>query len=91
VQSLAFTQASAGRGAFLTFGYCLGLGIPFILTALAFRRAMGAFAVVKRHYDVVLRVGGGLLVVIGLLLVSGVWERLMIHLRVVVNGFTPSV
>ena len=91
VQTLAFTQASAGRGAFLTFGYCLGLGIPFVLTALAFRRALGAFAVVKRHYDVVLRVGGGLLVVIGLLLVSGVWERIMIHLRVLVSGFSTSL
>ena len=91
VQTLAFTQASAGRGAFLTFGYCLGLGLPFILTALAFRRALGAFAVVKRHYQVVLRTGGGLLIVIGLLLVSGVWEQLMISLRVVVRGFTPAV
>ncbi|MGB8651801.1 MAG: cytochrome c biogenesis protein CcdA [Mycobacteriales bacterium] len=91
VQALAFSQASAGRGALLTFGYCLGLGIPFLLTALAFRRALGAFAVVKRHYDVVLRVGGGMLVVVGLLLVSGVWEQLMIHLRTTVNGFTPSV
>jgi cytochrome c-type biogenesis protein len=91
VQGLAFTQASAGRGAFLTFGYCLGLGIPFVLTAVAFRRAMGAFAIVKRHYDLVLRIGGGLLVLIGLLLVSGVWERLMIHLRVVINGFSPGV
>ena len=91
VQTLAFNQASAGRGAFLTFGYCLGLGLPFILTALAFRRALGAFAVVKRHYDVVLRTGGGLLIVIGLLLVSGVWEHLMISLRVLVRGFTPAV
>ncbi|MCW2599643.1 MAG: cytochrome c biosis protein transrane region [Frankiales bacterium] len=91
VQALAFTQASAGRGALLTFGYCLGLGIPFLLTAVAFRRAVGAFTVVKRHYDVVLRVGGGLLVVIGLLLVSGLWEQLMVHLRTVVNGFSTSV
>jgi cytochrome c-type biogenesis protein len=91
VQALAFTQGSAGRGAFLTFGYCLGLGIPFLITAVAFRRALGAFAVVKRHYDVVLRVGGGLLVVIGLLLVSGIWETLMVHLRTVVNGFSTSV
>lgn len=91
VQTLAFREASAGRGAFLTFGYCLGLGLPFLVTAVAFRRALGAFGAVKRHYDVVLRVGGGLLVVIGLLLVSGVWERLMIQLRVLVNGFTPAV
>jgi cytochrome c-type biogenesis protein len=91
VQTLAFDQASAGRGAFLTFGYCLGLGIPFILTAFAFRRALGAFSVVKRHYDAVLRLGGGLLILIGLLLVSGVWEKLMIDLRVHINGFTPAV
>ena len=91
VQSLAFSQASAGRGALLTFAYCLGLGVPFLLTAVAFRRALGAFAVVKRHYALVMRAGGGLLVVLGLLLVSGVWEQLMVHVRTVVNGFTPSV
>ena len=91
VQSLAFREGSAGRGAFLTVGYCFGLGLPFLLTAVGFRRALGAFSSVKRHYDVVLRVGGGLLVVIGLLLVSGVWQDLMIQLRVLINGFTPSV
>jgi cytochrome c-type biogenesis protein len=91
VQSLAFDQASAGRGAFLTFGYCLGLGIPFLLTAVGFRRALGLFAVVKRHYALVVRTGGAMLVVIGVLLVSGLWEQLMIHLRVTVTGFTPAV
>ena len=88
VQGLAYTQASAGRGALLTGAYCLGLGVPFLLTALAFRRALGAFAVVKRHYGVVMAVGGGLLVMIGVLLVTGVWEQLMIHLRVVVSSTT---
>jgi cytochrome c-type biogenesis protein len=91
VQALAFTQASAARGALLTFGYCLGLGMPFLLTALAMRRAFGVFAVIKRHYGVVVRTGGGMLVVIGLLLVSGLWQQLMIHLQVTVNGFTPGV
>ena len=82
VQGLAYTQASAGRGALLTFFYCLGLGLPFILTGLAFRRALGAFEVVKRHYGLVMGIGGGLLVVIGVLLVTGLWDRLMISLRV---------
>ncbi len=91
VQVLAFNQASAGRGAFLTFGYCLGLGIPFLLTAVAFRRALGAFEAVKRHYAVVLRVGGGLLVAIGLLLVSGIWADIMLSLRSSISGFTPSI
>ncbi len=88
VQTLAYTQASAGRGAILTAAYCLGLGVPFVLTGLAFRRALGAFAVVKRHYALVMRIGGGLLVVVGLLLVSGLWEHLMIQLRVLVAGTT---
>ena len=58
VQTLAYTQASAGRGALLTGAYCLGLGVPFLLTGLAMRRALGAFAVVKRHYALVMRIGG---------------------------------
>ncbi len=91
VQTLAYTQASAGRGALLTAAYCLGLGVPFVLTGLAFRRALGAFAVVKRHYAVVMRVGGVLLVVVGLLLVSGLWEQLMISLRIVVSGSSTSL
>jgi cytochrome c-type biogenesis protein len=91
VQSLAFNQASAGRGAFLTFGYCLGLGIPFLLTAIGFRRALGLFAVVKRHYALLVRGGGLMLVAIGLLLVTGLWQDLMVHLRVSINGFTPAV
>ena len=91
VQGLAFREGSAGRGAFLTFGYCLGLGIPFLLAAVGFRRVMGAFEAVKRHYQLVVRTGGALLVVLGLLLVSGLWEDLMIELRVFVTGFTPAV
>jgi len=91
VQALAYTQASAGRGALLTTAYCLGLGVPFVLTGLAFRRALGAFAVVKRHYAVVTRVGGALLVVVGLLLVSGLWQQVMVHLRVLVAGSTAAL
>jgi len=91
VQALAYTQASAGRGALLTAAYCAGLGVPFVLTGLAFRRALGAFAVVKRHYAVVMRVGGGLLVLVGLLLVSGLWEAAMVHLRGLVSGATAAV
>lgn len=91
VQTLAFTEASAGRGAFLTLGYCLGLGLPFVVTAFALQRSLAAFAVVKRHYQLVLRLGGGLLIVIGLLLVSGLWQELMIQLRVTINGFTPAI
>ena len=91
VQTLAYTEASAGRGAFLTAAYCAGLGIPFVLTGLAFRRALGAFAVVRRHYALVMRIGGGLLVAVGLLLVSGVWEDLMVEIRGWISGFETVV
>ena len=91
VQTLAYTEASAARGAFLTGAYCLGLGVPFVLTGLAFRRALGAFAVVKRHYALVMRIGGGLLVLVGLLLVSGLWEDLMVEVRGWVSGFETVV
>ncbi len=91
VQTLAFTEASAARGALLTAAYCLGLGVPFVLSGLMFRRALGAFAVVKRHYALVVRVGGGLLVLVGLLLVSGVWEDLMVEVRGWVGSFETVV
>jgi cytochrome c-type biogenesis protein len=88
VQMLAYDTASAGRGALLTLVYSLGLGLPFVLAGLAFRRALGAFAVVRRHYPLVQRVGGGLLVLLGLLLVTGVWDALTIRLQGVVGSFT---
>ena len=91
VQTLAYREASAGRGALLTAAYCAGLGIPFVLTGLGMRHALGAFAVVKRHYDLVLKVGGGLLFLVGLMLVSGLWEDVMVGLRGWVSGFETVV
>ena len=91
VQTLAYTQASAGRGAVLTAAYCLGLGVPFVLAGLAFKRALAAFAVVRRHYAVVMRIGGALLLVVGLLLLSGLWETAMTEVRSWVAGFETAV
>ncbi|HVQ88168.1 MAG TPA: cytochrome c biogenesis protein CcdA, partial [Actinomycetes bacterium] len=73
VQTLAYDAGSAGRGALLTVFYCIGLGVPFLLIALAFRRAAGAMAWMKRHYVAVTRLGGGMLVVLGVLMVTGAW------------------
>ncbi len=91
VQSLSFNQASAGRGALLTVAYCLGLGLPFVLTAVAFRRALGAFGWVKRHYVWVMRAGGAMLVVVGLLLVTGVWDSMVGELQTWSQNFTPGI
>jgi cytochrome c-type biogenesis protein len=74
-------QASALRGAFLSFMYCLGLGVPFLITGLAFDKAMHAMAVVKRHYQAMMIVGGSVLVVIGILQVTGIWTQLMDRLQ----------
>lgn len=87
VQSLAFTEGSAARGALLSFVYCLGLGLPFILLGLLFRQAAGTLAWVRRHYVLIMRIGGGLLVAIGILLVSGVWDSITIWMRTLVPGF----
>ncbi|WP_377269907.1 cytochrome c biogenesis CcdA family protein [Peterkaempfera sp. SMS 1(5)a] len=91
LQMLSFNQASAGRGAFLMAVYCLGLGVPFIVAALAFRRALDAFGWVKSHYQWVLRVGGGMLVVVGLLLVTGAWDSLISQLQSATQGFSIGI
>ncbi len=91
VLTLGTIEGSALRGGVLSVAYCIGLGLPFVATAVAFRRAMGAFAWFKRHYVVVLRAGGALLVAIGLLLVSGLWNDITVALRVWVADFTPVI
>lgn len=73
VMSLALYSGTAVRGAVLAFIYGLGLGIPFIIVALAFQRGMTAFQFARRHAVLIARVGGGLLVLVGILEVSGAW------------------
>jgi cytochrome c-type biogenesis protein len=81
VFSMSFQQATAGRGAFLMFCYCIGLGVPFLLVALGFGWMSGTLAFVRRHRRAVSVLGGVLLIAIGVLLVSGQWEHLMNELR----------
>jgi cytochrome c-type biogenesis protein len=69
----------------------MGLGLPFVLAGLAFRKALGAFDVVKRHYAVVVRGGGLLLIAVGVLLVTGEWSSLSQHLERAFPGFTTAV
>ncbi len=91
VQSLAFTEASAVRGAVLSLAYCFGLGLPFILLALAFSRMAGAIRWIREHYVWVMRIGGGMLVAVGILLVTGVWSDVTVWLRVQVPGFETAL
>jgi len=91
VQALAFDSASAGRGALLTFIYSLGLGLPFIAVALGLRRALGAIGWVRAHHRVVMQTGGAMLCVLGVLLLTGVWESLSVHLRIWSSGFETAI
>lgn len=81
VQSLAFVEGGAGRGMLLSLLYCIGLGLPFVLASLAYRRALGTFAWLRRHTRAVTVVGGLMLVLVGLMMVSGLWTELTIVMQ----------
>jgi cytochrome c-type biogenesis protein len=91
VQTLSFTSATAERGALLSLFYCLGLGLPFLIAGLAYGRAMTAFTWVRQHSVWVMRFGGGLLVLLGVLLVTGIWQTLSIELLTWVSQFETSI
>jgi len=91
VLSLSLTEGSATRGTLLAFVYSLGLGLPFVVAALAFRRMIGAVSWVRRHQAWVTRAGGVMLVVVGVLLVTGAWELIIADMRGWVSGFRTVV
>ncbi|MFH8731986.1 cytochrome c biogenesis CcdA family protein [Streptomyces sp. NPDC017964] len=91
VTALSFNEASAGRGAILTVAYCAGLGVPFVLAAVAFRKALGAFGWVKKHYAWVMRIGGIMMIFTGVLLLTGAWDTLVQQMQSWSNGFTVGI
>ncbi|MFE1950375.1 MULTISPECIES: cytochrome c biogenesis CcdA family protein [Streptomyces] len=91
VNTLAFQEGSAGRGAILMVAYCLGLGLPFVLAAVAFRKALGAFGWVKKHYAWVMRIGGIMMILTGVLLLTGVWDTLVQQMQTWSNGFSVGI
>ncbi|MFF1543481.1 cytochrome c biogenesis CcdA family protein [Streptomyces sp. NPDC058291] len=91
VLALSSQQGSAGRGALLTVAYCLGLGVPFVVAAVAFRKALGAFGWVKRHYVWVMRIGGTMMILTGVLLLTGAWDRLVQDVQSWSAGFDVGI
>jgi len=91
VMTLATTEGSTARGAMLALVFSLGLGIPFIVAALAFRRMLGAVAWVRKHQLLVIRIGGVLMIAVGLLLLTGVWDAMTADLRQWVANFGSAV
>jgi cytochrome c-type biogenesis protein len=78
IVTAAGTSSSASRGAVLLAVYCAGLGVPFLITGLAFGRATAAFAVIKRHYPIVIGIGGAVLIGMGVLIWTGEFTQLNI-------------
>jgi cytochrome c-type biogenesis protein len=76
ILTAASLSSSAAHGALLLAVYSAGLAIPFLATALAFSRLTTAFAVVKRHYAVIMGIGGGILIVMGILILTGGFANL---------------
>ena len=91
VQVLAFESATAQRGAILSAAYCLGLGLPFILMGLFLDKAEPFRKLVARNGNLVTKIGGGLLIFIGLLQVSNLWDQIMNSLRDLISGFIPVI
>ena len=81
----------AGRASLLLFVYSLGLGIPFLLVGLGVGKLMGVLRFFSRHYGVFAGVSGGLLIVIGVLLMTGAWTRLTAPLFEIISRFTPAI
>jgi cytochrome c-type biogenesis protein len=78
IVTAAGTSTSASHGAVLLAFYCAGLGVPFLITGLAFGTATAAFAVVKRHYPIVIGTGGLVLITMGVMIWTGEFTQLNI-------------
>lgn len=90
IMSLSLQQGSVSRSVVLALAYSLGLGIPFVLAAIGFGWMTRTMTFFKRHIRVVNLIGGGLLILIGLLMVTGLWSQMMFELQAVIGGYvTP--
>jgi cytochrome c-type biogenesis protein len=91
VVNLGFSEGTAARGGLLGFVYALGLGIPFVLAGLAFTRMASAVAFLRDRQQLVMRIGGILMIIVGLLLVSGTWNTLTALLRQWASNFETVI
>jgi len=91
VLNLAFDSGSVFRGAFLAIVYSLGLGLPFVLVAAGFGWVSKTVGFVKKNIRAINLFGGALLVVLGLLLVTGLWQQVIDWIAEVTLVFTPAI
>ncbi len=91
VQALAFQESSAVRGAVLSLGYCIGLGLPFIASGLFLDRSEKLRKVLVKSGGKISTIGGVLLIIIGILQLTGLWTDLMIEMRSLISEFAPVI
>jgi cytochrome c-type biogenesis protein len=91
VQTISIIEASALRGAILSFAYCIGLGLPFILFALLIDKSKSLQERIARRGKLISIIGGVFLITIGLMQIFGIWESLMAGLRGTIADFVPVV
>ncbi|MEY2841766.1 MAG: hypothetical protein RLY74_907, partial [Actinomycetota bacterium] len=91
VQALSFIEASALRGAILSLAYCVGLGAPFLVLALVIDKSRAIQSAIAKRSKAISIFGGSLLILIGVLQVTGLWEIFMADLRTTISDFIPVV
>ncbi|QTX03616.1 cytochrome c biogenesis CcdA family protein [Agromyces archimandritae] len=91
VMSLSFNGESVWRAVILGLAYCIGLGIPFLIVALGFGWVASSMAWVRRHIRAINIVGGALLIVIGVLMLTGLWNIWIYQLQAVIDGFVTAI
>lgn len=91
VVALSLTGGTPWRGALLGLAYCLGIGIPFLLVALGVSWATRALAVLRRHIRLINLIGGGILIVLGILMVTGIWGAVIREVQGLIGSFTTVI
>jgi cytochrome c-type biogenesis protein len=91
VQALSFMEASALRGAILSLAYCIGLGAPLLILALFIDKSRVIQSAITKRSRGISILGGGLLILIGILQVTGLWETLLANFRTTISSFVPVV
>ena len=91
VQTLAFQESSAARGAILSFGYCIGLGAPFIASGLYLDKSAQLRKFLTKRGDLISKIGGIFLILIGIAQLLGIWTDLMASLRSFISDFAPVI
>ena len=89
VQTLAFNQATVSRGAILSAFYGFGLGLPFLFITFALEKALVSVSWLRKRQAQFIKMGGLLLIIIGILLATGLWSEVTVEMRILISGFTP--